>query len=353
MKDLTLKASYYYDLPENLIAQSPAEPRDSSRLLYFNPNSGVMEHLHFSDVLKFFKPGDVMVVNSTKVIPARLLGTKKETGAKVEVFLLKRLDLTTWQALVKPGRRLKEGAEIEFSPKLSAKIIGRTEGGERIVEFYFDGVFEEILDEVGNTPLPPYIHTDSKRYKERYNTVYAKTEGSSAAPTAGLHFTPEILAKLKNMGVTVVEVLLDIGLGTFRPVKEDSILNHEMHTEHYVITEEVASVINKAKSEGRRIIAVGTTSVRSLESASENGVVKAGSRDTSIFIYPGSEKKFSVVDCLITNFHLPESTLIMLVSAFIGYDETMKVYKEAVTENYRFFSFGDACFFEKKEDKNV
>lgn len=346
--DLTKKQSYFYDLPEELIAQTPAEPRDHSRLLCFDPNTNKLSHEHFFDITKHLQKGDVLVVNNTKVIPARLIGQKEGTGTKCEVFLLKRKNLTDWECLVKPGRRLKDGAEIVFSPKLSCTVLDVLPDGNRVVRFKFDGVFENILNEIGHTPLPPYIHSQGD-FKERYNTVYAKNDGSSAAPTAGLHFTNELLEKIKGMGVDILEVNLCVGLGTFRPVKEDSILAHKMHSEYFEISKEVCDKINKAKEEGRRIIAVGTTSVRTLESACENGKVIPKSESTEIFIYPNGPKKFEIVDGLITNFHLPESTLIMLVSAFIGFDECMEVYKTAVKEKYRFFSFGDACFFVKNK----
>ena len=347
--DLTKKQSYYYDLPDELIAQTPAEPRDSSRLLCYDPNTNEMFHEHFFQITKHLKSGDVLVVNNTKVIPARLLGIKKDSETKCEVFLLKRKNLTDWECLVRPGRRLKEGSEIVFSNKLSCKVLNVLPDGNRTVKFSFDGVFENILNEVGHTPLPPYIHTD-KDFKERYNTVYAKNDGSSAAPTAGLHFTKELIEKIKAMGVEILEVNLCVGLGTFRPVKEESILSHKMHSEYFEVSSEVADKINKARTEGRRVVAVGTTSVRTLESACENGKVVPKSESTEIFIYPNGPKKIEIVDALITNFHLPESTLIMLVSAFIGFDECMEVYKTAVKEKYRFFSFGDACFFVKNKN---
>lgn len=347
--DLTKKQSYFYDLPESLIAQTPAEPRDSSRLLCFDPNTCVMSHEHFYDITKHLKKGDILVVNNTKVIPARLLGVKEETGTKCEVFLLKRKNLTDWECLVKPGRRLKEGAKIVFSSELACTVKSVLPDGNRLVSFKFSGVFEDVLNRVGHTPLPPYIHTE-KDFKERYNTVYAKNEGSSAAPTAGLHFTTALLEEIKSMGVEILEVNLCVGLGTFRPVKEESILSHKMHSEYFEISKEVCDKINKAKDEGRRVIAVGTTSVRTLEAACENGRVSPKSESTEIFIYPNGPKKIEIVDGLITNFHLPESTLIMLVSAFIGFDECMEVYRQAVKEKYRFFSFGDACFFLKNKN---
>ena len=337
--DLLNTKSYFYDLPEELIAQTPAEPRDSSRLLVYHKSSGEIEHKIFRDVLDYLKPGDVLVVNNTRVLPARLYG-KKESGAHIEVLLLKRIDLNTWETLAKPGKRLKVGTEIIFSENLKGKIKSDTDFGGKIIEFEFDGVFEDIISKCGVMPLPPYIHKQYKD-KERYQTVYNKITGSSAAPTAGLHFTNELLEKIRAKGVEIIEVLLHVGLGTFRPVNEDNILEHKMHSEYIEVTSENATKLNNAKREGRRIIAVGTTSVRVLESATDNnGIIHACQKETDIFIYPGY--KFKMVDGLITNFHLPESTLIMLVSAFIGYDETMKMYNTAVKEKYRFFSFGDA-----------
>lgn len=337
--DLLNTKSYFYDLPEELIAQTPAEPRDSSRLLVYHKSSGEIEHKVFRDVLDYLKPGDVLVVNNTRVLPARLYG-KKESGAHIEVLLLKRIDLNTWETLAKPGKRLKVGTEIIFSENLKGKIKSDTDFGGKIIEFEFDGVFEDIISKCGVMPLPPYIHKQYKD-KERYQTVYNKITGSSAAPTAGLHFTNELLEKIRAKGVEIIEVLLHVGLGTFRPVNENSILEHKMHSEYIEVTSENATKLNNAKREGRRIIAVGTTSVRVLESATDNnGIIHACQKETDIFIYPGY--KFKMVDGLITNFHLPESTLIMLVSAFIGYDETIKMYNTAVKEKYRFFSFGDA-----------
>lgn len=338
-KDLLNTKSYYYNLPEELIAQVPAEPRDSSRLLVFHKDTNEIEHKIFRDVIDYLHEGDVLVVNNTRVLPARLYG-KKESGAKIEVLLLKRLDLNTWETLAKPGKRLKNGTKIIFSDELSGIIINDTDFGGKIIKFEFDGVFEDIINNLGVMPLPPYIHNQYKD-KERYQTVYNKITGSSAAPTAGLHFTQELLQKIKDKGVTIVEVLLHVGLGTFRPVNEENILSHEMHSEYIEVTPENADILNNAKRENRRIIAVGTTSVRVLESATgDDGIIRPCKKDTNIFIYPGY--KFKMVDGLITNFHLPESTLIMLVSAFIGYDETMNMYNTAVQEKYRFFSFGDA-----------
>lgn len=337
--DLTKTSTYFYDLPQSYIAQTPIEPRDHSRLLVFDKKTNQIDHKHFYDVIDYLKKDDVLVINNTKVIPARLYGTKVGATAHVEVLLLKRIDLTHWESLVKPGKKLKEGTEIFFSNELKCKVGQSTDFGGRIIEFIFQGVFEDILDRLGEMPLPPYI-TEKLQDKTRYQTVYCKIEGSSAAPTAGLHFTPELLQKIKEKSVKVVEVLLHVGLGTFRPVKCENILEHNMHSEYYEISEEVAKTINEAKEKGHRVIAVGTTSVRTLESSVKDGKVVAQKGMTNIFIYPSY--KFKVVDCLITNFHLPESTLIMLVSAFVGYDETMKIYKTAVQEKYRFFSFGDA-----------
>ncbi len=339
--DLLSKKSYYYDLPEELIAQTPIEPRDSSRLLVYDRKTGQIEHKIFHDIIDYLNAGDVLVVNNTRVLPARIYGYK-DTGAKIEILLQKRLDLTNWEAIARPTKRLKVGTVLTFSEHLKCTVKEIGDYGCVKIEFAFDGVFEHRLSEVGSMPLPPYIKEKLKD-KERYQTVYSKIEGSSAAPTAGLHFTPQLLQKIRDKGVEIVEVLLHVGLGTFRPVKEDNILKHEMHSEFFVMSEENAERLNKAKSEGRRIIAVGTTSVRVLESACENGKFLPMKKETQIFIYPSY--KFKAVDALITNFHLPESTLIMLVSAFIGRDETMRVYETAVKERYRFFSFGDACFF--------
>ena len=349
MIDYTKKSTYYYDLPEELIAQTPLLKRDESRMLCFDMDKKQIEHKHFYDLPSFLKKGDVLVLNNTRVIPCRLYGKKSDTGAKVEIFLLKRLNLTDWEALAKQGKRLKVGSKVTFGEQLSCEIIDeQKEIGGKIVRFSFDGVFEQILEKVGTTPLPPYIKTKLEN-SERYQTVYSKTNGSSATPTAGLHFTNELLQKIRDMGVEICYVLLHVGLGTFRPVKEDSILAHDIHSEYYEVDENTAKIINKAKSEGRRIIAVGTTSVRTLESAGKSGIVEAQKGETKLFCYPPYD--FKIVDCLITNFHLPESTLIMLVSAFCGYEETMRVYKEAVKEKYRFFSFGDCCFFYKNNTK--
>ncbi len=338
--DILKTKTYDYYLPEELIAQTPVEPRDSSRMLVFHKDTAKIEHKIFRDVIDYLKAGDVLVLNNTKVLPARIYGIKEGGTAKIEVLLLKRINLNTWEVLVKPGKRAKAGTVIKFNEELSCRVISDTEFGGKIVEFIFDGVFEEILLKIGSMPLPPYIK-EKLDDQTRYQTVYAKTDGSSAAPTAGLHFTPELLQKIKDKGVIIAEVLLHVGLGTFRPVSEDDILKHEMHTEYLEVTEQTANVINQAKKEGRRVIAVGTTSVRTLESVTdENGVVIPQCKNTNIFIYPGY--KFKCVDGLITNFHLPQSTLIMLVSAFIGLDNTLNMYNIAVKEKYRFFSFGDA-----------
>ena len=331
----------YYDLPEELIAQTPLEPRDSSRLLVYNRTTGEVFHRHFRDVGDYLKPGDLLVVNTTKVYPARIFAYT-EHGGKVEILLLKRQNLTDWECLVKPGKKCREGVILVVNEELKAEIISRTDDGGRIVRFIFDGVFEDILSRVGEMPLPPYIHEKLKD-KDRYQTVYCKQEGSAAAPTAGLHFTLRLIDELKAKGVEFAEVQLNVGLGTFRPVKTDDLEHHKMHTEYYVIDEENAEKINKAKRDGRRVIAVGTTSVRTLETvADENGFVKAQSGDTSIFIYP--PYKFKCVEGLITNFHLPESTLVMLVSAFASREKILELYNLAVKEKYRFFSFGDAMF---------
>ena len=342
-----LKSTYAYDLPQELIAQTPIEPRDHSRLLAFNRKTKKIQDLHFYNILDFLKKGDVLVVNNTKVLPARLYGFKAETGAKIEVLLQKRIDLCNWEVITKPAKRLSIGTEVVFNQNIKCFVTEKGDFGACKVRFEFDKskTFEEHLMEIGTMPLPPYIKEKLKD-QSRYQTVYAKYDGSSAAPTAGLHFTPELMQKLREKGVEIVNVLLHVGLGTFRPVSEDNILNHEMHSEYFEVTKEAADALNKAKTEGRRIVAVGTTSVRTLESATdENGAVIPQKRETKIFIYP--PYKFKSVDALITNFHLPESTLIMLVSAFIGdIDQTLDLYKHAVEEKYRFFSFGDAMFIE-------
>jgi len=332
-----------YNLPENLIAQKPVEPRNASRLMILNPAEKKIVHEHFYNLKNFLSAGDTLIFNDTRVIPARLIG-RKSTGAKVEIFLLRRLDATTWETLVRPGKKLVEGAEIFFSEELSCKIIGRTNFGGRIVEFKFAGIFEEILDRLGETPLPPYIH-EKLEDTERYQTVYNRERGSAAAPTAGLHFTTEQMQELKNFGVNLGFVTLHVGLGTFRPVQVEEIENHEMHEEFFTIPAETAKIIHGTKVAGKKIIAVGTTSVRTLESAAiDNFSVQVGSDSTKIFIYPGY--KFKIVDAMITNFHLPKSTLIMLVSAFAGKDFILQAYKTAVENNYRFFSFGDAMFIQ-------
>ena len=338
-----LKTSdFYYDLPKELIAQTPVYPRDSSRLLVYDRKTKKIEDKVFSDILNIFNKGDLLVINNTKVLPARMFAYTKN-GGKVEILLLKRQNLTDWEVMVKPGKKAKEGVTLVINEELSLEILSRTESGGRIVKFAFDGVFEDIISRAGEMPLPPYIHEKLKD-QDRYQTVYAKNQGSAAAPTAGLHFTVDLIEKLKAKGVEFATVELKVGLGTFRPVKVDNLEEHQMHSEWYEITEENAKIINKAKEEKRRIIAVGTTSVRTLETvADENGFVKACSGDTSIFIYP--PYKFKCVDSLITNFHLPESTLVMLVSAFAGKEETLNVYNYAVENKYRFFSFGDACLF--------
>ena len=333
------KSDFYYDLPPEQIAQTPAEPRDSSRLFVYDRATDKVEHRIFRDITDYLKAGDVLVINNTKVLPARLYA-HTEHGGLIEILLLKRLERDKWEVLAKPGRKCAVGKSFKIGDKLSFTVEGITDSGERIINFSYDGVFENILEEVGSMPLPPYIKEKLKD-KDRYQTVYAKTDGSAAAPTAGLHFTPELLEKIRSMGVEIVEVLLHVGLGTFRPVKEDIITDHKMHGEYYEVSEQAAAALNRAKAERKRIIAVGTTSVRTLESATgEDGVVRAGSGETYIFIYP--PYKFKCVDALITNFHLPESTLIMLVAALVGREKILSLYKTAVDEGYRFFSFGDA-----------
>ena len=338
-------SDFYFDLPEELIAQDPLEDRTSSRLLVLNKETGSITHKVFKDIKDYLKPGDCLVLNNTKVIPARLIGEKEGTGAKIELLLLKRFEGDVWETLVKPGKKAKPGTRIVFGGGLLVgEITEVIEDGNRHIKFYYEGIFEEILDQLGQMPLPPYIHHQLQD-KNRYQTVYAKYEGSAAAPTAGLHFTQDLLAELKEMGVIVASVTLHVGLGTFRPVKVDDVTEHHMHSEFYQVLPEEAEKINAAKREGRRVICVGTTSCRTIESAAdENGVVQAGSGDTDIFIYPGY--KFKVLDCLITNFHLPESTLLMLVSALAGKEHIMDAYKEAVEMKYRFFSFGDAMFIQ-------
>ena len=335
-----LVTDFDYDLPHELIAQHPMEPRDHSRLLVVDKKTGEIEHKHFYDLVNYLKPGDVLVFNDTRVIPARLHGTK-DTGAHVEVFLLTRRDATDWEVLVRPGKKLQVGAKINFSDELSCEVIEHTDFGGRVVRFKYDGIFEEILDRLGETPLPPYI-TAPLEDKERYQTVYNRERGSAAAPTAGLHFTKELLQKIKEIGCEEVFVTLHVGLGTFRPVSEAKIEDHKMHKEFYTVSQEAADAVNKAKAEGRRIIAVGTTAVRTLEAAGADGQLHAGSSWTNIFIYPGY--KFRLVDDLVTNFHLPQSTLLMLVSTLSTREIMLQTYKKAVEEKYRFFSFGDAMF---------
>lgn len=335
------RQDFYFDLPEELIAQDPLLDRSSSRLLVLNKNNGDLEHKIFKDVVSYLKKGDCLVINNTKVIPARLIGEREGTKARVEVLLLKRGENDTWEALVKPGKKARTGDKIIFGEGLlTGEIVDIVEEGNRLIKFSYDGIFEEILDRLGQMPLPPYI-THALEDKNRYQTVYAKHEGSAAAPTAGLHFTKELLSEIEEMGVIIANVTLHVGLGTFRPVKADNILEHHMHSEFYHIEEAEAKKINETKMNGGRIICVGTTSCRTVESAGdENSFVKPGSGDTEIFIYPGYQ--FKVLDGLITNFHLPESTLIMLVSALAGKDPVLHAYEEAVKERYRFFSFGDA-----------
>ena len=340
-----LKTSdYYFDLPQELIAQDPLKDRAASRLLVMNTKTGEIEHRIFSDIKEYLQPGDTLVLNDTKVIPARLLGTKEGTGAGVEILLLKRLKANQWETLVRPGKKLKPGARVTFGDgSLKAVILDILEEGNRLVEFEYEGIFEEVLDRLGEMPLPPYI-THKLEDKNMYQTVYARYEGSAAAPTAGLHFTQELLDEIRAMGVNTAFVTLHVGLGTFRPVKVDDVTSHHMHTEWYQVSEEAAQLINRTHQQGHRVICVGTTACRTVESASDDdGIVHAGSDNTSIFIYPGY--RFKVMDALITNFHLPESTLIMLVSAFAGREQVLGAYEEAIRLGYRFFSFGDACFF--------
>ena len=334
---------FYYDLPEELIAQDPLADRSSSRLLTLDKNSGAFSHHVFRDIVDYLNPGDCLVVNNTKVIPARLMGEKEGTGAGIEVLLLKRNEGDVWETLVKPGKKARPGARISFGGGLLVgEVVDIVEEGNRLIKFEYEGIFEEILDQLGQMPLPPYI-THRLEDKNRYQTVYAKHNGSAAAPTAGLHFTPELLEKIKAKGVKVAQVTLHVGLGTFRPVKVENILDHHMHSEFYMVDEDQAELINETKRNGGRVICVGTTSCRTLESATgEDGILKAGSGWTEIFIYPGYQ--FKILDALITNFHLPESTLLMLISALAGRDNVMAAYEEAVKERYRFFSFGDAMF---------
>lgn len=332
---------YDYDLPEELIAQDPLEDRSSSRLMVLDRQTGDVEHRHFTDILEYLHPGDCLVINNTKVIPARLFGVKEDTQTKIEVLLLKRKENDIWETLVKPGKKAKPGTKLVFGDGLlTAEVVDVVEEGNRLIQFHYDGIFEEILDQLGQMPLPPYI-THQLKDKNRYQTVYAKYDGSAAAPTAGLHFTKELLQKVKDMGVDIAEVTLHVGLGTFRPVKVENVLDHHMHSEFYMVSQEAADKINRAKESGHRVIAVGTTSTRTLEAAAdENGRLHETSGWTEIFIYPGYQ--FKVIDALITNFHLPQSTLVMLVSALAGREHVLHAYEIAVKERYRFFSFGDA-----------
>ena len=336
-------SDFYFDLPDELIAQVPILDRSSSKLMVLDKETGEISHKVFKDIIEYLNPGDCLVLNDTRVIPARLIGSKEDTGGKIEFLLLKRNEDDPWETLVKPGKRAKIGTRFSFGEgKLIAEVVGMGDDGARIVKFEYEGIFEEVLDELGNMPLPPYI-TERLEERERYQTVYSKHNGSAAAPTAGLHFTDELLQQIKDKGVDIAFVTLHVGLGTFRPVKVDDVLEHDMHSEYYMVTQEAADKINKAKENGHRVITVGTTSTRTIESvADENGKMKAASGWTKIFIYPGY--KFKVVDNLITNFHLPESTLIMLVSALAGKENVLNAYKCAVENRYRFFSFGDAMF---------
>ena len=343
------KSDFYFDLPEELIAQDPLEDRSSSRLLVLDKETGEVDHKIFKDITEYLKKGDCLVLNNTKVIPARLLGEREGTGAHVEVLLLKRREGDVWETLVKPGKKCRPGSRLVFGDGLlKAEVLEMVEEGNRLIHFEYEGIFEEVLDKLGEMPLPPYI-THKLQDKNRYQTVYAKYDGSAAAPTAGLHFTPQLLQEIEDMGVNIAYVTLHVGLGTFRPVKEDNILDHHMHSEFYQVSEDAAKLINDTKKNGGRIICVGTTSCRTVESAStKDGVIHAGCDNTEIFIYPGY--KFKVLDCLITNFHLPESTLVMLVSALAGRENVLNAYRCAVEERYRFFSFGDAMFIHKEKD---
>ena len=334
---------FYFDLPQELIAQDPLEDRSASRLLVLDKETGEVTHRHFRDIMEYLKPGDCLVINDTKVIPARLFGIKEDTGAKIEVLLLKRKEKDVWETLVKPGKKARPGTRLDFGQGLlKGEIIGVEEEGNRLLRFEYDGIFEEILDQLGQMPLPPYI-THQLKDKNRYQTVYAKHDGSAAAPTAGLHFTKELLAQIEEMGVSIASVTLHVGLGTFRPVKVENVLDHHMHSEFYIVEEGEAAKINGAKAAGGRVICVGTTSCRTIESAAgDDGILKAGSGWTDIFIYPGY--RFKILDALITNFHLPESTLVMLVSALAGRENVLNAYQKAIEERYRFFSFGDAMF---------
>lgn len=333
-------SDFYYDLPERLIAQTPMEPRDAARMMVIHRDTGLREDKIFRDIIDYLNPGDVMVINQTKVIPARLLGEKEDTKVPVEILLLKRIDKDHWETLVRPGRRLKKGVTVSFGNGiLRARIGETTDAGGRVVEFLYEGVFEELLDRLGEMPLPPYIH-EKLEDPSQYQTVYAKQSGSAAAPTAGLHFTPELLERVRQKGIIIVPVLLHVGLGTFRPVKVEDVSQHQMHSEYYEVTPEAANAINTARQKGGRIICIGTTSVRTLETvADDKGVIHPGMGETSIFITPGVRLK--ATDVLLTNFHLPESTLLMLISAMMGREEALDAYREAVEKEYRFFSFGD------------
>ncbi len=343
MTDILKKSDFYFDLPQELIAQDPLEDRSASRLLCLDKNTGEVQHKIFRNIVDYLNPGDCLVLNNTKVIPARLLGEREGTGAHVEVLLLKRREGDVWETLVRPGKKCRPGTRLVFGGGLlKAEVLETVEEGNRLIHFEYDGIFEEVLDALGEMPLPPYI-THKLQDKTRYQTVYAKYEGSAAAPTAGLHFTNELLKQIQDMGVNIAYVTLHVGLGTFRPVKEENVLEHHMHSEYYQISEEAAALINTTKKKGGRIICVGTTSCRTVESAAdEQGKVIPGCDNTEIFIYPGY--RFKVLDCLITNFHLPESTLVMLVSALAGREKVLAAYETAVAERYRFFSFGDAMF---------
>lgn len=337
------KSDFYFDLPQELIAQDPLEDRSASRLLVLDKETGAVEHHTFKEITNYLRPGDCLVLNNTKVIPARLMGVKEDTGAVIEVLLLKRRENDVWETLVKPGKKARPGTKLVFGDgSLRAEVTDVVEEGNRLIRFSYEGIFEEALDRLGEMPLPPYI-THKLQDKNRYQTVYAKYDGSAAAPTAGLHFTKELLADIEKMGVKIAYVTLHVGLGTFRPVKADKISEHHMHSEHYQVTRETAEAINSTKESGGRVICVGTTSCRTVESAAdENGKVQPGCGDTEIFIYPGY--RFKVLDCLITNFHLPESTLVMLVSALAGRENVLSAYRKAIEEKYRFFSFGDCMF---------
>ena len=345
MEGTQLKTSdFKFELPPELIAQDPLEDRASSRLLLVDKKSGETKHEIFRNIVDYLRPGDCLVLNNTKVLPARLMGIKADTGASIEVLLLKRREKDVWETLVKPGKKIKPGAELSFGDGiLRARVLAVAEEGNRLIQFFYEGIFEEVLDRLGEMPLPPYI-THKLQDKNRYQTVYARYDGSAAAPTAGLHFTKELLADIEKKGVRLAYVTLHVGLGTFRPVKAENIREHHMHSEYYQISREAADLINETKKSGHRVICVGTTSCRTIESAAhENGLLEEGCGDTEIFIYPGY--RFMVLDCLITNFHLPESTLVMLVSALAGREHVLSAYEEAINEKYRFFSFGDACFF--------